>query len=124
MPPATPSSTRRLAKGRSGGSVTRAGGSGRARSARPGASFGGAAARYDAVVDVALRQLLERARGQLLVARRGAARKLVEGARILRGHEDAEVLVGRVFGDLDRCKDSHDSLIRVWSSRSLARAAG
>src|SRR5215208_1257717 len=126
MPPATPSSTRRLAKGRSGGSVTRAGASSRAGRARLGVSLGGAATRNDAIVDVALRQLFERARGQLLVARSGAAGKLVERARILRGHEHAEVLVGRMLGNLERCEDSHDSLsgIRVWNSRSLARAAG
>ena len=36
-------------------------------------------------------------------------RELVQGARVLRRHEDAEVLVGGVLGDLDRCEDSHDS---------------
>src|SRR6478736_2977104 len=104
MPPDTPSSTRRPAYGRRVGSLTRAGDAGRA-DARPAGSLRRASAGDDAIVDVALRQLLERARGELLVARRGAARELVQGPRILRRHEDAEVLVGGVLGDLDRCED-------------------
>src|SRR5512132_2659404 len=123
MPPATPSNTRRPAYGRIGDSVTRVVAKGRTASARPVSSLGGAPTRDDAVLDVALGQLLERPRGQLLVARRRAAGKLVQGARILRRHEDAEVLVRRMRGNLDRCEDSHDWLIRVWSFRSLARAA-
>src|SRR6185369_17054856 len=107
IPPDTPSSTRRLAYGRRKGSVTRAEDAGRAR-ARPGRSLRRTTAGDDAIVDVALRQLLERARRELLVARRRAAGELVEGPRILRRHEDAEVLVGGVLGDLDRCEDSHD----------------
>src|SRR4051812_21081904 len=106
MPPDTPSSTRRLANGRREGSLTSAVDAGRAE-ARPAGSFRRTAARDDAIVDVALRQLLERARRELLVARRGAARELVQRARILCRHEDAEILVRGVLGDLDRCEDSH-----------------
>src|SRR6478609_8407460 len=107
MPPDTPSSTRRLAYGRREGSLTSAEDTGRAR-ARPGRSLRRATAGDDAIVDVALGQLLERAGRELLVARRGAARELVQGPRILRCHEDAEILVRGVLGDLDRCEDSHD----------------
>src|SRR5690242_11845120 len=108
MPPDTPSSTRRLAYGRREGSLTSADDAGRAP-ARPGRSLRRTTAGDDAIVDVALGQLLERARRELLVARRGAAGELVQGPRILRRHEDAEVLVGGVIGDLDRCEDSHVS---------------
>src|SRR3954462_11305205 len=107
MPPDTPSSTRRLAYGRREGSVTSADDTGRAR-ARPGRSLRRTTAGDDAIVDVALLQLLEVAGLELLVAPRRAARDLVEGSRILRRHEDAEVLVGGVLGDFDRCDDSHD----------------
>src|SRR4051794_38088062 len=108
MPPDTPSSTRRPAYGRREGSLTSADDAGRA-SARPAWSLRRATAGDDAIVDVALGQLLERAGRELLVARRRAPGELVQGPRILRGHEDAEVLVGRVLGNLDRCEDSHDS---------------
>src|SRR3954469_6399097 len=110
MPPETPSRTRFPAYGRSVVSVT--GGMKERRAvvapARAGL-LGGALARDDAVVDVALRQLLERLRRELLVARR-ASGELVQRARILRGDEDAEVLVGGVLGNLDRCEDSHVSM--------------
>src|SRR3954469_1223979 len=59
---------------------------------------------HDAVVDVAARQLLERAGGQLLVPTGGAAGELVQRACILGGHEDAEVLVRGMLGDFDRCE--------------------
>src|SRR3954471_8644137 len=95
MPPVTPRRTRRPSKGRMpppGGSLLRA-----------------AAARDDAVLDVAAGELLERAGGELLVALlRAAERGLVEQARVLRGDEHAEVLVRRVLrGDLGRSEDAH-----------------
>src|SRR5690349_6341372 len=110
MPPDTPSSTRRSAYGRREGSLTSAEDAGRAL-ARPARSLRRTTAGDDAIVDVALGQLLEGAGRELLVARRGAPGELVQGPRILRRHEDAQVLVGGVLGDLDRCEDSHD----VWS---------
>src|SRR4051812_13381631 len=86
-------------------------------------SLGRTTARDDAIVDVAARELLERPRRQLLVARSGTARELVERAGILGSHEYAEVLVGGVLGNLDRCEDSHVLVIRVWYSLFPTRAA-
>src|SRR5215207_3627208 len=123
MPPVTPRRMRRPSKGRMGEKIRGVHGIGSSwRIARRASPQGGytlcpgpwtlrllsATARDDAVIDVARRELLEGARGELLLARRRPiARKLVQDARELRGDEDAEILVGRVLRDLDRGKDSH-----------------
>src|SRR5687768_1789417 len=98
MPPVMPSRTRRPWNGRmaaDGGAPTPL-------------RLAGATTRHDLVVDVAARQLLERARGELLLARAARdARELVQDARVLRGHEHREVLVRGVLGDLVRREDLH-----------------
>src|SRR3954467_13821456 len=83
-----------------------------------------ATARNDVVLDVALRQLLERLGRQLLFPRRRTvARKLIQHARILGGDEHAEVLVGGVVRDLNGRKNSHD--VSSWIDDPLrTRGAG
>src|SRR6185437_14974751 len=62
-----------------------------------------ASARNHVIVDVALGELLERARGELLLARRRTiARELVQNTRVLGGNEHPKILVGRVIRDLAR----------------------
>src|SRR5690348_4835761 len=85
IPPVTPSRMRRSSKGR----VTRT---------LAASSPLGSPLRHHAVLNLAAGELLERARGQLLFARRRAVtRELVQDARELRRDENAEVLVARVF---------------------------
>src|SRR5512138_1060950 len=98
IPPVTPRRMRRPSKGR----VTRT----LATSSPLGPPL-----RDYAVLNVAARQLLEGARGQLLLARRRAiARKLVEHARELRRDEHAEVLVACMLRDFAGGVHSHGLL--------------
>src|SRR5439155_13346704 len=72
-----------------------------------------AAARDNAIVEMADGQLFHRPLRQLLLAhRRAIAWKLVEHARVLGGDEHAEVFVGGVLGDFERCEYSHDDLVQ------------
>src|SRR5687768_12589444 len=112
MPPVTPSSTRRPAKGRSGPLTAPPSATGRTRADL----LGGTAARHHAILDLAHREVLERARGQLLLpaaATRHREPHLVQGTRILGGDEDAQILVRRVLRYFDRREDSHD-LLTSW----------
>jgi len=70
-----------------------------------------ATTRDDAVLDISPGEVLERAGGELLLARlRAMAGELVQDAGLLRRHEDGEVLVGRVTGDVRGCEDLHGNL--------------
>src|SRR5687767_8921296 len=119
-----PRRTRRPSKGRTGSGIGAGGVAGRAPTGG-GAALFRAAARYDAVVDLVRREVLERPRGQLLLLGGGAVTgKLVEQARELGGNQDAQILVRGVLGDFGRSKDSHWIPLYCGDSEDAAGEAG
>src|SRR5512142_1221469 len=115
MPPLTPSRTRAPAYGRWGAgaplTVRPGAGPDGSRPSRLWLLGAGTALRQHAVRHVPRRELLEGARGQLLLARRRTvAGKLVDDARELRRDDDREVLVGGVLRHFYGRENLHLSL--------------